>query len=133
MNLFLDSSAVIEFFRNNREVTDLIAGADAIYTSSICSYEVIFGEKYAASKRRRSSVENAKKFFETIATLPFTYDSALIASDLMLKLSSKGKKVDEFDVLIASQAMATGAVLLTKDARHFNIIKEEFKLDVRII
>lgn len=133
MNLFLDSSAIIEFFRNSEQVVDLVTNADALYTSSICAYEVLLGERYNEMKGRRSSIEKTKKFFETIATLPFTYADASNASELMRKLSSKGRKVDEFDVLIASQAAATGAVLLTKDARHFSIIKEEFGLEIRIV
>ena len=42
----------------------------------------------------------------------------------------KGRKVDDFDVLIAAQALANDAKVLTKDSKHFEIIKEETGLAI---
>jgi len=131
MSLFLDSSAIIELFKDNRSVTDVIANASEVYTSSICAYEVLLGEKYREEKGMHSYLGKIQQLFEEIATLPFTYKDSIKASAIMAKLSAKGKKVDEFDVMIAAQALAVGAIILTKDAKHFEVLREEIELPMQ--
>lgn len=133
MNLFLDSSAIIDLFRNDKDVIDILSKADEVYTSSICAYEVLLGEMYNDKKGRQSALEKMQKFFEVMVTLPFTYNDSLKASEITAMLSIKGKKVDDFDVLIASQALALGSTVLTKNAKHFEIIKEETGLPIYIV
>ncbi len=133
MKLFLDSSAVIELFKNNQGVVAAIEGADEVYTSSLCAYEVLVGEKYVDAKGMKSHFKEAAGFFETIATLPFDYSDAKKAADVMAKLSAKGKKVPEMDALIAAQAEPLGLTILTKDARHFDVISKETGLKMQTI
>lgn len=63
-----------------------------------------------------SRYNKVKGFFEVVAILPFNYDDAIYASDVMAKLMKKGKKVDEIDVLIAAQAKS-------KIPRYLRLIK----------
>ncbi len=128
MKLFLDSSAIIEFFKNNQHVVDAVGKADELYTSSLCAYEVLFGEKYREEKGLVSHYNYTLMFFETIATISFTYHDAIIASGIMAKLALKGRKVAEIDALIAAQAIGKEAIVLTTDAKHFKIMKEEIGL-----
>jgi predicted nucleic acid-binding protein len=133
MKLLFDSSAIIEFFRNNQDAVQVVASADEIFTSSICAYEVLVGEMYREQKGLHSSSEKAKAFFEMRAVLEFNYADSVSAARIMSKLLLKGKKVDEFDVLIAAQALSRGATVLTKDSRHFDVLRDEFSLLVQII
>lgn len=133
MKLFLDSSAVIELFRNNRGVVSAIEDADEVYTGSLCAYEVLVGERYVDAKGTKSHYKEAAGFFETAATLPFDYDDAKKAAGVMAALSSKGKKVPEMDALIAAQAQSLNLTVLTKDARHFDAISRETGLKVKEI
>jgi|GEM_PF-1183770 predicted nucleic acid-binding protein len=125
MNLFLDSSAIIELFKNNQKTLRAIEEAEEVYTSTICAYEVLLGEEYMKNKGRASLVERVQGFFEVTATLPLTYLDSLRASTIAARLSAKGKKIDDFDILIAAQALEKNAVVLTKDIKHFETIKEE--------
>ena len=63
MNIFLDSSAIIELFKNNDKISDIISAADEVYTSAICAYEVLLGEAYMIEKGRPSMLEKVQKFF----------------------------------------------------------------------
>ncbi|MGD0729588.1 MAG: type II toxin-antitoxin system VapC family toxin, partial [Candidatus Micrarchaeaceae archaeon] len=85
---------------------------------------------YNEKKGVNSVLEKVQKFFETVVTLPFTYKDSLKASEITAMLSIKGKKVDDFDVLIASQALALGSTILTKNIKHFELIKEVTGLSI---
>ncbi|MBX8636824.1 MAG: type II toxin-antitoxin system VapC family toxin [Thermoplasmata archaeon] len=130
MKLFLDSSAIIELFANNKEVIDSIEKADEVYTSSLCSYEVLMGERFSERKGIKSHYKEASAFFDSAATLPFTHDDSKTASDIMATLSLKGRKVPDMDILIAAQALDRKCTILTKDARHFAIIGKETNLGI---
>ena len=131
MKLFLDSSAVIELFANNKKVIDSIEKADEVYTSSLCSYEVLAGEKFSERKGLRSHYREASEFFDSAATLPFTLNDSKTASDIMAVLSIKGRKVPDMDILISAQALDKEFTVLTKDARHFEIIRKETNLEIQ--
>ena len=133
MKLFLDSSAIIEFLKGNDKARDAIAAADELYTSSICAYEVLVGEKFVELKGMHSSYQNTLKFFDSILTLQFTYADSVRASEIAAELMLKGRKVDDFDVLLASQALANGATILTKDYRHFEVIEDSTDLSVEAL
>ncbi len=130
MKLFLDSSAIIELFANNKEVVGSIEKADEVYTGSLCSYEVLMGERYSERKGVKSHYNEASAFFDNAVTLPFTHNDSKTASDMMATLSLKGRKVPDMDILIAAQALNKECMVLTKDIRHFTIIEKETNLEI---
>lgn len=125
MNLFLDSSAIIKLFKNNQKTVKIIEGAEKIYTSTICAYEVLLGKEDINNRRKSSLIEKVQNFFETATTLSLTYKNTVKASAIAGKLLAKGKKIDDFDISIAAQALENNAVVLTKDIKHFEILREE--------
>jgi predicted nucleic acid-binding protein len=133
MNIFLDSSAIIELFKNNPKALKAIEEAEKVYTSTICAYEVLLGEEYMKNKGKSSSIEKVQSFFGTTTTLPLTYMNTIKASVIAGKLSEEGKRIDDFDILIAAQALENDAVVLTKDIKHFEVLKEETGLAIEKI
>lgn len=125
MNLLLDTSAIIEFLKGNQKVRDSIAGSDNIYTSSICVYEVLVGEMHSEMRGLKSNYQRALSLFSKIEILQLTQKDATAASEITAKLMLKGKKVNDFDVLIGTQALAAGAPILTADAKHFRVLEKE--------
>ena len=121
----MDSSAIIEFLKGNVAARKKIGEAESLYTSALCAYEVLLGEKYNEIKGLKSSYIQVSLFFEQIETMILSYDDVVKASDIAAKLVSKGNKVDDIDILIAAQALRIGAVMLTKDFRHFKILGDE--------
>lgn len=108
-------------------------GADDIYTSSICEYEVLLGERYRELKGMKTSMTSAAGLFRALEPLKLTPDDASTSAVITAKLMSKGKMVDDFDVLIAAQAIDKHAVMLTKDAKHFKVLNQEADLQIFII
>ena len=132
MRLLLDTSAIIDFVENgNPRVAGLISKAEEVYTSSICAYEALVGDKYIELKGRGSKVDFSE-FFERISNLDFTYQDAKVASRITAELMLKGKKIDDFDVLIAAQALNMDAVLLTQNKKDFDTIKEYTGLKIEV-
>ena len=124
MRIFLDSSAIIDFLKGDKKAIDAIQNATDVYTSALCAYEILLGEAYAESKGRPGHYSRARRFFDSISTLPFTSTDALCAAGIVSALLRKGKRVSEMDSLIASQALLTNAIIVTRDA-HFDTIKTE--------
>jgi tRNA(fMet)-specific endonuclease VapC len=54
--------------------------------------------------------------------LPFDSDQADRAGQIRFQLSSAGQNINDLDVLIAAAALSQGAVLVTKNTKHFQRI-----------
>ncbi|EET90435.1 MAG: type II toxin-antitoxin system VapC family toxin [Candidatus Micrarchaeales archaeon] len=107
--------------------------AESLYTSTLCAYEVLLGEKYNEVKGLKSSYIQVSLLFAQIETIALAYDDAIKASEIAAKLIGKGKKVDDIDILVAAQALKIGATVLTRDFRHFEILGKETGLPVERI
>lgn len=133
MRLFLDSSAIIEFMRDDGKAVEAIGSASEVYVSTLCAYEVLVGERFQSLKGRNTSYQKVLNFFEAIATLPPSLLDAKEAADIMAKLKLGGVSVDPLDTVIAAQAIAADAVLLTKNEKHFKAIQKESRLKAEYI
>jgi tRNA(fMet)-specific endonuclease VapC len=82
--------------------------------SSITLAEIRYGlAKRPPSSRRADTIERLVAFLKI---LPWTEMEAAIYGTLRTRLEVKGIAVDAMDLLIAAQAVASGAVLVTHDA-----------------
>lgn len=133
MKLLLDSSAIIEFLRGNQKVREVMGNADSLYTSPICTYEVLVGEKYNELRGIGSSYQRALGIFAKTKMLHLTSSNARSAAEITARLMLNGTKVNDLDVLIASQALSIGAVVLTTNVKHFEAIKEITDLPIEKI
>jgi tRNA(fMet)-specific endonuclease VapC len=92
--------------------------ADTACISSITEAELLFGlEKRPAAQKLRPAIE-ALLFRLTV--LPFGRAEAAAYSVLRARLERAGRMLSAMDLLIAAQAIAAGATLVTSDAafRH---------------
>ncbi len=124
---------MIEFLKGNKLVREKMKEAESLYTSTLCAYEVLLGEKYNEVKGLKSSYIQVSLLFAQIETIALAYDDAIKASEIAAKLIGKGKKVDDIDILVAAQALKIGATVLTRDFRHFEILGKETGLPVERI
>ena len=58
-----------------------------------------------------------------IAVLDFDRSAALAAAKIRVDLERKGKRIGEYDTLIAGHALAENLVLVTANAREFNRVR----------
>jgi tRNA(fMet)-specific endonuclease VapC len=89
-----------------------------IAVPSVVLYELWYG--VARSERRRENAERLRVFLSAdIRVLAFAEEDAVAAGDVRASLESMGTPIGPYDLLIAAQALRTGATLLTANVSEF--------------
>lgn len=90
-----------------------------IALSAITEAEIIFGlEKRPEATRLRANFE---RFFVTVQLLPWDSAVAQAYGKLRAQLNAAGKSLALMDLLIASHAIAKGAVLVSHDKAFLSV------------
>ena len=126
----LDTDFLISFIRGNedslKKIKELEEREELLSTTSINVAELLKGAYN--SKNPTKELMKVNVYLDALEILDFDYESAIIFSKIWYKLKSKGKIIQDFDILIASIAIENGETLLTKNIKHFEKI-EELKLE----
>jgi tRNA(fMet)-specific endonuclease VapC len=123
LTYLLDTNAVIALLRNKparvRERLRHAVDEDAsIIVSSVVLFELWYG--VARSGRREENTERLRAFLSgDLGLLPFDDLDAPIAGDLPASLEASGTVIGPYDLLIAAQALRTGATLVTANTSEF--------------
>jgi tRNA(fMet)-specific endonuclease VapC len=89
-----------------------------IAVPSVVLYELWYG--VARSERRRENAEGLRVFLSAdIRVLAFAEEDAVAAGDVRASLESMGTPIGPYDLLIAAQALRTGATLVTANVSEF--------------
>ena len=120
----LDSDFIIDFFKNKesavKKMESLESGNAMLFTTVFNYHEVIKGFIKAQINGKEAFAE---LFFSSIGVLPYGRQEAKKAAQIEAELESRGEKISAFDTLIAAIAICRGAVLITRNTRHFSRIK----------
>ncbi len=128
MSYLLDTNAVIGLLKNEpsmvrNRLRRAVAKDAAIVVSSIVLYELWYG--VARSERRRDNTERLRRFLSgAIDVAPFTEEDAVAAGDLRATLEAAGTPIGPYDLLIAAQALRTGATLVTANVSEFSRVRD---------
>jgi tRNA(fMet)-specific endonuclease VapC len=125
MTYLLDTSFLVEHFRRHGPAEQFIKGHldEEICTSAICEAELnegIYREKPENIPKRLRQKEEIFASFSFV--VPFDSQQADIAGKIRAELSLKGDLTGDLDILIAAAALARDAVLVTRNAKHFQKI-----------
>ena len=124
MKVLIESSATIDYLKENKKVKEVILNSDEFYVSFLTVYEILLG------KVKESEILDFLSAFKIINP---TKKDAIIGSQIYKKLKDRGKLIGSFDILISAQAINRRLTLVTKDS-DFLRVKEEFdKLDLILI
>ena len=119
----LDTNVVIDVLGHRRPlVRERLRGAlseDASITlSSIVLFELWYG--VARSQYRQKNAERLRLFLSgDIQVAPLTEEDALTAGELRAALAAVGMPIGPYDLLIAAQALRSGATLVTANTSEF--------------
>ncbi len=122
MDYLLDTDTCI-YWLNGREVVRNKILSIGLNNVSICSISV--AELYYGaynSSRVEGNLTHAERFIQNITVIPLDNDSLKIFGELKAKLRKLGQPVADFDLLIASVALAENLVLVTNNTRHYERI-----------
>jgi len=123
LNYFLDTNAVIALLKNEpadvrRRLRRVVSRGAAVAISSVVLYELWYG--VARSARRRENAERLRVFLSgSVDVVAFDEEDAMAAGELRATLEAAGTPIGPYDLLIAAQALRTGATLVTANVSEF--------------
>ena len=93
------------------------AEADALCTSDVVLYELLYGaERSARPAEVRQEVE---RFAARLSVLPFDDDAAAHTAEIRAALERKGAVIGPYDLMIAGHTRSRGLVVLTGNLEEF--------------
>ena len=95
---------------------------DTISTSTIVVHQLWHRAARGGSDTRYARALSAF-LYRDIAVLDYSVQDAQAAGEIRAALESKGKRIGEYDTLIAGQAFARNLVLVTANTREFARVK----------
>jgi tRNA(fMet)-specific endonuclease VapC len=123
VNYLLDTNAVIDLLKNQppfvrERLRQAVSEGSTVAISTVVLFELWYG--VARSARRRENAERLRVFLSgSIGISPFEDKDAAIAGDLRAALEASGRTIGPYDLLIAAQALRTGATLVTSNITEF--------------
>jgi tRNA(fMet)-specific endonuclease VapC len=88
--------------------------------SALVCAELLYGAKKKGTQAIEKKVTN---FLDRIQKVDFDLRAASSYAAVRTELEKTGMPLDTMDLLIAASALATGAVLVTHNVKHFSRIK----------
>ena len=112
----LDTCAFSDFIKGETNTIKQIKALSPrnLFMSTISVYEVFYGlEKNKAFSKKHNHIINS--FVNQINTLEFSKTTAMIAADIRYQLSSSGKIIGPYDLLIAATALEHELTLVSSN------------------
>jgi tRNA(fMet)-specific endonuclease VapC len=93
----------------------------SLYTASVCSMELRFGAlRVQNSEALWTKIQ--KRILSRIQILPFGYQKAMKAAELLAALSAPDRPIGIEDTMIASTALSHGLIVVTAYTQRFSRI-----------
>jgi len=117
----LDTNICVFLLRGKYGVNERIDGVGMrnCFISEVTVAELEYGVECSSNRQRNAII--LEQFLSDITVIPFCDAIKRYAKEKFL-LKSKGTPVDDFDLLIASTALANGMVMVTDNTKHFSHI-----------
>jgi tRNA(fMet)-specific endonuclease VapC len=118
----LDTNAVIALMKGHPGfLTELRKHVPQDFAlSSIVAHELFYG----AHKGARTDTNLARIESLQFETLDFDHEDARCAGRIRADLATSGTPIGPYDILIAGQALARDLVLITRNKREFERVKD---------
>lgn len=123
MKYLLDTNICVYLLNGNVALKNRVAN---IGISSIAISNSILAELYFGAYNSGKVTENLQRIElvkKDLRVLSDSEESAMIFGRIKSDLKSKGKKIEDFDILITSIAMANNCIVVTNNDDHFSRIK----------
>jgi tRNA(fMet)-specific endonuclease VapC len=120
----LDTDTCIYWLRNRQSVRERVreVGWNQISICVITVAELYYGAYN--SNRVTQNLARAEFFIQNLPVLPLNDTALRRFGELKAELRRTGQPIAEFDLLIASVALAESYILVTNNTRHYDRIPE---------
>lgn len=122
--IHVDTSFAVDFLRERRRHANGPAHAwmrqHGHETLGACVHvrcELLLGARLS---KRGDDAAAVQLFLDGVVAVPTTVELAERYAELMAHLLRRGERISEMDALIASQALADGASVLTRNVKEFS-------------
>ena len=122
MSYLLDTDTCIYWLRNRQSVRERVReiGWNKISICVITVAELYYGAYN--SNRVTENLARAEFFIQNLPVLPLNDTALRRFGELKAELRRTGQPIADFDLLIASVALAAGYILVTNNTRHYERI-----------
>jgi|WetSurSiteA1Bulk_404760.scaffolds.fasta_scaffold232004_1 predicted nucleic acid-binding protein len=91
----------------------------ALHTASVCAMELRFGAlRVPNSEALWTRIQ--KRILARIQILPFGYQEAMKAAEILTVLYASGRPIGVEDTMISSTALSNGLIVVTANTEHFS-------------
>lgn len=113
----LDTNICIFLLKNQYDIRKKIieVGTTNCYISEITIAELYYGA--SKSKQKKERLKDVNFITEKFKVLPI-YPALTVFGDIRAELEEKGKRIDDFDLLIGATAIKNDVVLVTDNIKH---------------
>jgi len=128
--IILDTSACIDYLNGNENIREVISKReDLIHITAITIYEINIGLERTKRKISETRYKELNKiwldFISGMEIFSLGFKEAKKSAEIYDKLESKGKKIDDNDILIIGIMLSNGInKIITKNVKHFELIEE---------
>jgi tRNA(fMet)-specific endonuclease VapC len=122
VSYLLDTDTCIYWLRNRQSVRERVReiGWNQISICVITVAELYYGAYN--SNRVTENLARAEFFIQNLPVLPLNDTALRRFGELKAELRTTGQPIADFDLLIASVALAAGYILVTNNTRHYERI-----------
>ena len=122
MTYLLDTDTCIYWLRNRQPVREKVkqGGWNQISICVITAAELYYGAYN--SSRVAENLARAAQFIQQLPVVPLNDNALRRFGELKAELRRIGQPIADFDLLIASVALAEGYILVTNNTRHYDRI-----------
>lgn len=127
MNYLLDTDVIINQLRGKKELDPQLA-RESLSISIITYGELLYGAEKSLKKERALALINEFISEFSIKIIYLNEKIMKLYARIKAELDTKGKRIDDFDLLIASSALSESLALVTENTKHFQRIP---KLEIK--
>jgi predicted nucleic acid-binding protein len=115
-NYLLDTTAIIDYFRDKKDVAELLE--KFCFEGGLlgcCPVNIVEVYEGMRNKERVATDE----FLNSLECYPITREIGILAGELKRKYSQKGITLSTADTLIAATTIKNRLILVTNNSKHF--------------
>jgi predicted nucleic acid-binding protein len=125
MAIILDSGVIIGGERGTLDLEQWMASqpSEEFEVAAVTVAELWHGVERATATHRAKRQRYVENALAVVRIIPYTEQTARIHARLWAQLESSGRKIGDYDLIIAATALERGSDVATFNKRHFSAVK----------
>ena len=118
---FVETSVIIDYLKNKQHAVQLIDSLHGDVTSSYICLAELYEGIFRMTSNKELQEKAVNRFFNSLDEIyGINFEVAQKFGQLRAQLKSKGKIIEDFDLLIATICIVYNLTLITYNEKHFS-------------